>query len=212
MAHILIYSNNPQLIADCTHILIGEHSVNRLLNVHNNFEADAIIIDAKKLDDETTPILFSASRRMRLLIVGEDWSDPMQLDALVRGAAGYCEQLEIANLLSRAVDSILQGDIWIRRGLVPKVIEILTGNSALKHSANVPEDFNNLLKMAESLSTRESEVADMIRSGENNKTIAHRMNISERTVKAHLSSIFRKFEVDDRLHLAVRLKEIDKFK
>jgi DNA-binding NarL/FixJ family response regulator len=38
------------------------------------------------------------------------------------------------------------------------------------------------------------------------------MNISERTVKAHLSSIFRKFEVDDRLRLAIRLKEIDQYR
>jgi DNA-binding NarL/FixJ family response regulator len=66
--------------------------------------------------------------------------------------------------------------------------------------------------MADSLSEREVEVANLIRKGENNKGIAQVMNISERTVKAHLSSIFRKFEVDDRLRLAIRLKEIDQYR
>jgi DNA-binding NarL/FixJ family response regulator len=66
--------------------------------------------------------------------------------------------------------------------------------------------------MADSLSTRELEVANMIRQGENNRSIAEAMNISERTVKAHLSSIFRKFNVDDRLRLAIRLKEVDQYR
>jgi DNA-binding NarL/FixJ family response regulator len=47
----------------------------------------------------------------------------------------------------------------------------------------------------------------MIRVGENNKAIADTLDISERTVKAHLTSIFKKLEVPDRLHLALYMKE-----
>jgi DNA-binding NarL/FixJ family response regulator len=97
---------------------------------------------------------------------------------------------------------------------VPKVIGVLTGHlHGLKTpSPLAPEKREELIKMADSLSEREVEVANLIRKGENNKGIAQVMNISERTVKAHLSSIFRKFEVDDRLRLAIRLKEIDQYR
>lgn len=213
MANILIYSNNPHLIADCTHTLVAEHHVSRLLNIHNDFVADAVIIDAHKLNDDSKLLSLLSSKNTRFLVVGENWPNQQQIDALVHGASGYCESTEIATQLSRAVDNALKGDVWIRRCLVPKVIEALSGKRQLQVSQHAaPKDIDQLIDMADSLSAREMEVADMIRQGENNKSIAHILNISERTVKAHLSSIFRKFEVDDRLHLAICLKEIDRYR
>jgi len=47
----------------------------------------------------------------------------------------------------------------------------------------------------------------MIRDGENNKVIGNTLDISERTVKAHLTSIFKKLNVPDRLRLALYIKE-----
>jgi len=213
VANILIYSNNPQLTAEWTHALIADHHVSRLLNVHNDCNADAVIFDAKKLDEDPSLVSAFATKNIHVLVLGSDWPEQKQIDVLVHGASGYCEQSEAPKLLKRAVESVLKGDVWIRRALVPKVIGVLTGNLNSSQSVYLaPDEVDGLLKMADSLSTREAEVADMIRRGENNKTIAQEMNISERTVKAHLSSIFRKFEVDDRLHLAVRLKELDRYR
>ncbi|NOR39726.1 MAG: hypothetical protein GQ537_00785 [Gammaproteobacteria bacterium] len=53
------------------------------------------------------------------------------------------------------------------------------------------------------LTPRELEVAQMVHLGGNNKLIARELDISERTVKAHLSAIFRKLDVENRLHLAL---------
>ena len=214
MANILIYSNNPNLIAQCSHVLLSEHNVSRLLNVQQNYQADAIIFDAKKLDEDANLLKIIANKNIRFLVVGMGWPEQKQIEVLVHGAAGYCESTEISMLLSRAIDCILHGDIWIRRALVPKVIGVLTGHlhGIKTQTPLTPEMREELMKMADSLSERELEVANLIRKGENNKGIAQTMNISERTVKAHLSSIFRKFEVDDRLRLAIRLKEIDQYR
>jgi two-component system nitrate/nitrite response regulator NarL len=57
---------------------------------------------------------------------------------------------------------------------------------------------------------REFDVAELIYQGEGNSGIALKLDISERTVKAHLSSIFRKFNVQDRLQLDVCLMSLDK--
>ncbi len=213
VANILIYSSNPQLAAEWTHALISDHSVNRLLNVRNEFNADAVILDARKLDDDDTLMTAFTNRSTRFLVIGSNWPEQKQINVLIHGAAGYCDEIEVPNLLKRAVDSILQGDIWIRRSLVPKMIGILTAqrHSQLSRQA-MPVDIDAMICMLDSLSVREMEVANMIRQGENNKRIALAMNISERTVKAHLSSIFRKLEVDDRLRLAIRLKEIDQYR
>jgi two-component system nitrate/nitrite response regulator NarL len=58
------------------------------------------------------------------------------------------------------------------------------------------------------LTPRELEVARMVNKGGNNKSIARTLDISERTVKAHLSSIFRKLNIENRLHLAIFFHDV----
>jgi DNA-binding NarL/FixJ family response regulator len=55
------------------------------------------------------------------------------------------------------------------------------------------------------LTQREREIATLIGIGESNKQIARRLTITERTVKAHLTEIFRKLGIGDRLRLALRV-------
>jgi DNA-binding NarL/FixJ family response regulator len=55
------------------------------------------------------------------------------------------------------------------------------------------------------LTDRQREVAQLVASGANNKEIARTLNITERTVKAHLTEVFDRLKISDRLQLAVRL-------
>jgi two-component system nitrate/nitrite response regulator NarL len=57
------------------------------------------------------------------------------------------------------------------------------------------------------LSPRENQIACLIGNGRSNKEIAFRLNISRRTVKAHLSSIFQKLNISNRLQLALSIAE-----
>jgi two-component system, NarL family, nitrate/nitrite response regulator NarL len=212
VANILIYSNNPHLTAHWTHALIGENSVSMLQNIRNEFQADAVLIDARKLDEDVSLLSIFTDQNSRFLVIGSNWPEQNQIDVMVRGAAGYCDENEPAELLKKAVESILKGDIWIRRSLVPKVIGALASNRRFPGSAVKTVDVEEQIKIFDTLSVREMEVADMIQIGENNKRIALVLNISERTVKAHLSSIFRKLNIDDRLHLAIFLKEIEHYR
>jgi len=59
----------------------------------------------------------------------------------------------------------------------------------------------------ETLSVREREVAREIEKGLSNKEIASALGITERTVKAHLSHVYEKLEVSDRLALAMLLRK-----
>lgn len=212
MANILIYSNNPQLSAHWTHALISTNSVSRLSNINSNFNADAVLFDAKKLDDDNGLLSLFSNKSIRFLIVGTNWPEEKQIDAMMYGAAGYCEADEPPELIQRALESILKGDIWIRRALVPKVISAMTGLRQQQRSKPQTVDVMEMMKLFETLSIREIEVADLIQQGESNKRIAMELDISERTVKAHMSSIFRKLGVDDRLNLALLLKELEQYR
>lgn len=212
MANILIFSNNPRVSAHWTHALIAKNNVSMLTNIRAEYTADIVLIDAKKLDDDEKLLEIFIRQDCHFLIVGVNWPEQRQIEAMVRGASGYCEAFESAEIVTRAVECILAGDIWIQRYLVPKIIATLTNtrrsHGAVAKTVNVEE----LMKMFLSLSTREVEVANLIQIGECNKNIAMALDISERTVKAHLSSIFRKLEVVDRLQLAIFLKEIEQYR
>ena len=125
---------------------------------------------------------------------------------MAAGASGYCQYDETETVFLKAVKSVISGEIWLQRHLVPKVIGSLV---------KIPDDENFKKKDAENealikeLSIRELDVAKMIGVGKTNKAIASNLDISERTVKAHLTSIYRKLDVPDRLHLAISINGFD---
>tara|TARA_R110002095_G_scaffold97243_2_gene85332 strand:+ start:1167 stop:1796 length:630 start_codon:yes stop_codon:yes gene_type:complete len=207
MHRVGIFSDDQVLVKLWSHALIRHFDVFTASKTPDLQNAIVAIVDSKKIDADEGLIGTFAYTSTRLLIAGKGWSENKQINALVHGAAGYCGESEPPKLLLQAVDSVIKGDIWIQRHLVPRIIGTLV---KMKPDTTEP---NNTSKTIESsallatLSTRELDVANMIRVGENNKAIAETLAISERTVKAHLTSIFKKLNVPDRLHLALYIKE-----
>ncbi|MGR9114256.1 MAG: helix-turn-helix transcriptional regulator [Gammaproteobacteria bacterium] len=212
MAHILISSADPNLAEQWKAVLLPDHEISLIDGLHNIDERVScsppaiLVIDGDLLDGGIASLIERLPPRLKILIIGNHWSDQQQIDALLSGCAGYCETEIAKKLLLKAVDHLLKGDIWIQRHLVPRVIKALTvlnHNLQTQHSQH-NQDFDKKLAL---LSNRELEVANLVKAGENNKKIASQLNISERTVKAHLTSIFSKLDIHDRLHLALFLKE-----
>lgn len=92
--------------------------------------------------------------------------------------------------LKRAINAVVNGEKYIQ----PKLIPVLNNRLVAR---DVDKD-----KIA-SLTNRELEVLIQVANGMFNKEIATSLNISERTVKNHLSNIFKKIEVSDRTQAAV---------
>ena len=108
------------------------------------------------------------------------------LRALDAGAAGYLLKDAEPDELRRAVQAAARGDV----PLDPKAARaVLSARAAVS-----PVD---------ALSQREREVLAMVAEGLPNKLIARRLEISEKTVKAHLTSVFRQIGVTDRTQAAL---------
>ncbi len=120
------------------------------------------------------------------------------------GAHGFCKDDISETLLLKAVQLVLDGDYWVQRRLITEVItELATERNSTSSSSNF--DWT----LVDSLTPRELQVARMVHMGSNNKLIARELEISERTVKAHLSAIFRKLDIENRLNLALYFSEIE---
>jgi len=96
-------------------------------------------------------------------------------------------------MLLKAINKVHQGEVWLDRSLMGSVLDEMT---------QAPEADPQKAKI-DSLTDREREVIALIAEGLKNKQIGQRLFISETTVTHHLSSIFSKLEVSDRLELVI---------
>jgi DNA-binding NarL/FixJ family response regulator len=126
-------------------------------------------------------------------------NDTEGIAALKAGARGYCHKAIAPSLLKTALQTVQKGGIWVGRMLVPRLLEELASLTERQQKVSLAGRDNRL----ERLTRRELEVARLIGIGASNKEIATRLKISDRTVKAHITTIFRKLGFSDRLRLAL---------
>lgn len=123
--------------------------------------------------------------------------------ALKAGARGYCACSIEPDDLNRVVTAVQKGEIWAPRKLVAALIAELVSHIDRRDKQGLQPNHDRRL---ESLTERQRVVADLISRGASNKEIGSRLNITERTVKAHLTEAFRNVGVSDRLQLALLLQ------
>ena len=118
--------------------------------------------------------------------------------AFSAGAAGYCNAHAAPEVLHQVAEVVLHGGLWVGRSLLDRLVFAVTRRQPS------PSNAEHVLEQA-NLTDREREVTLRVANGVANKEVAIALNISERTVKAHLTSAFKKLGVRDRLQLALLL-------
>ena len=139
----------------------------------------------------------------KIIFLTSNLSEDEAISALKAGAVGYCMRDINPTLLRKAVEMVQKNEIWVPRNLVRRLVDELISLSEPKqkvYPAELGDQFNRL-------TPREREVVQSITVGGTNKEIAKRLNIAEKTVKGHLTSIFRKLNLSDRLRLALFIGE-----
>lgn len=142
--------------------------------------------------------LMKLSPGTKIVILSRALSDEEEWGLFKAGVRGCCPRDIEPKQLKSVVMAVQQGELWIRRTLTCRLLDelgvIVRERNLIKQAAS------NLLV---NLTQREHEIATLVGNGESNKQIAQRLSITERTVKAHLTEIFRKLDVADRLKLAL---------
>ncbi len=129
-------------------------------------------------------------------------SDPQGLAALGAGVVGYCNGHAAPSVLRQVSDTVQNGGLWVGQWLMQKLLASVSRAAAQKFTTPAPSAW------ASTLTQRELEVAQAAATGLGNKEIANRLNITERTVKAHMGSIFDKLKLRDRMHLTLLVNGI----
>lgn len=147
------------------------------------------------------PALAAVAGEGRVLLGGREFPVEEELKALASGISGCCSPQLSDPELKNVVEVVLKGGIWVSRGALPRLLGKLQGLAGAQGPAPV-EDFERSWAQ---LTSREKEIARAVAEGASNKVIARRLDISDATIKAHLTSVFGKLKVAGRLQLGLLL-------
>ena len=117
------------------------------------------------------------------------------VEALQIGARGIILKESATQLLLKGIRSVMDGQYWVGRESVNDIVEYLKSTAAGAQADAQAKNFG--------LTKREMEILGTIVAGFTNKEIAKKFNLSEDTVKHHLTNIFDKVGVSSRLELAL---------
>jgi len=140
--------------------------------------------------------LLKASENSRILALIDSTDQELHRRAIRHGAAGVLSKRSSPATLVKAVECIHAGEAWLDRSTTASLLRELSPQK------RAPKPNPEQTRIA-SLTDREREVIKLVGAGLKNRQIAERLFISDITVHHHLTSIYSKLEVADRLELLI---------
>ena len=183
---LLEYDGTISVIAEDNN---GVECIEQLLSVH----PDILLLDINMPVMNGIEVLQEIKKKnisVKVLVLTVHNEVEYLLKAVDIGVDGYIMKDAESAELKNAINCIMQGETYIQPSLVPALNSRLVSRDIDKEKIN-------------SLTKRELEVLIEVANGMFNKEIATSLNISERTVKNHISNIFKKIDVSDRTQAAV---------
>ena len=194
--HMMIREGLKQLLElDGTMKVIAEaNDGEECLNLLNKkIHPDILLLDInmpKKNGIEVLEYIKQNKIPVKVLILTVHNEVEYLLKAVDIGIDGYLLKDSRYDELKEAIDVVISGNTYIQPSLLPALNESI-------------EDYALDKEKIECLTKRELDVLRLISEGCSNKKISDELTISERTVKNHISNIFKKIDVSDRTQAAV---------
>jgi len=159
---------------------------------------DILLLDLPVQATAGLDVLKEISRAVpstRTLLLSSEVTSPDILEALQRGARGVIMKDASTEQLFKSIRAVMSGQYWVSRELVATVIERMRER---QRASGVPVG-----DPAFGLTPREMEMVAAVAAGCSNREIAQQLAISSKTVKHHLTNIFEKLGLSNRLELAL---------
>jgi DNA-binding NarL/FixJ family response regulator len=156
--------------------------------------AKVYVIDAHAPRPSTEALVSAIQTRnpqSHILFVAEKFDKTSAFGLLHLGAKGLMRYPETRSQLPRALRTVATGGFWVPRALLSSFVDSILRTGSKRRNSN----------WSTRLSQRETQVLDLLLDNQSNKEIAVKLNISERTVKFHVSNVLTKFGVHRRADL-----------
>jgi DNA-binding NarL/FixJ family response regulator len=196
--HPMVLEEFQRLLANSGFQIVSRQLDSMLAPDLRNLEvpkASVYVVDAHAAKQATGALLGNILDRnngARLLVIGDKLKDSDSYTLLRQGVKGILNYNEAREQLARALPLVANGGFWVPRTVLSRFVDsILTSAQSRRLRGDSTAE----------LSRREQEVLNGLLENLANKEVADRLNISERTVKFHVSNLLAKFGVRRRADL-----------
>ena len=180
--------------------VVGEAGeANEGLEIVANQNPDIILLKLDPVGNfglEIIRELLKVSRYSRIILLARLDEGHVHLGAVQEGVLGVVLKTQSPETLIKAIRKVHAGEVWIQRSLIANLLSSQRNGQQLIAQDPDPEGIAQL-------SPRERQVIQLIGQGLKNQQIAEHLCFSVTTVRHHLTSIYRKLGVSDRLELLV---------
>jgi DNA-binding NarL/FixJ family response regulator len=160
--------------------------------IENNDQADLILLDLHMPGAEGfSSIIFINSHypHIPIIVISAHEESDIIRRAIDHGASGFLPKSSSAEDIYQAIDEVSKGGVWI-----PEHVNNQQG---------IADDELNAADAIASLTPKQFRVGSMVSQGLLNKQIAFELNVTEATIKAHMTEIFRKLGVNSRTQVVM---------
>ncbi len=199
---ILLSSANKSVIKRWESMLGGKYTIEQVTLLRElkircmEKRFDLILLHRSLVDMAAFAELRLAAPQSKIFLLSDQPNEEEGLTFLKMGIVGYGNTYISQARLLEALRVISGGAVWLGQKVIQQLI--LESYSKLKEQG-APESGQRL----GGLTPAEHKVAELVAQGQSNLEIAFNLKISERTVKAHLTSIYEKTKTGSRLSLAL---------
>ncbi|KQC09640.1 MAG: hypothetical protein APR62_13830 [Smithella sp. SDB] len=200
---ILLSSSNDSVLVRWADLLSGHFETKKARSftelkkmcIAENF--DVILLHRMLIDLSAFYELSKMSPANRFFLLSDLPDEEEAISFLKLGIVGYGNTYISLPRLLEALRIITNGGVWLGQKVIQRLIADSSVKAIKKDTSNTPE--STLTKLTKA----ECQIAEFVARGKSNLEIAADLNITERTVKAHLTSIYAKTKTGNRLNLAL---------
>jgi len=175
--------------------IVGEAANGRqTIDVISDLKPDIVLLDSIMPEMggiEVLPAIREKNLKTKALMLTANKNEAVIFKALKGGAKGYLSKDVSISDLVKAIQAVHNGELWVEQKLMARFFD--------KEAVANPKQESRAGRPKNVLTTREKEILSILTTGCTNKEIAQALFISEKTVKSHLNSIFKKLDVTRRL-------------
>jgi len=204
-ARILLADDDPitrgflrQLLEEANFQIVGEAvDGQEAVQLTTKLHPDVLLLDLLMPNSpgmDAIRELASTALPVRIIVLSSSISKKQIVMALQLGARGLVPKDSVQEL-GGAINAVLEGQYWIAGKSVGNVVQVITELSSSLPHALPPKSYG--------LTPRELEMVRLVTQGCSNREIAFQLNISEETVKRHLSNVFDKVGMSNRVELTL---------
>jgi DNA-binding NarL/FixJ family response regulator len=170
-------------------------SLSEAEKILQNGRFDLILLHRSLIDLTSAANIRRSAPQSKILLLSDRPDEEEGIAFLRLGVVGYANTYISRNRLREAVRVISQEGVWVGQKIMQRLIRESMGAKKTTDEA--------AQKIPAGLTRREAEIASLVASGMANNNISEKLGITERTVKAHLTTIYNKTGTKSRLQLAL---------